>query len=129
MKMLTRLAILSALAGAVPALAAEPRCNVMQFYDAQNALLPTPSPIIGMMVGDRPVYEPSVPGTAAIRPGAEAACPPKLVEGVRSTFENACMSEQRRKQAAADHKVDIKEISRGCTDMMRALGSAAATPK
>ncbi len=129
MKMLKSLAILSLLAGAAPALAAEPRCNVMQFYDAKNALLPTPAPIIGMMVGDRPVYEASVPGASSIRPGAEAACPPKLIDGVRSTFESACMSEQRRKQAATDHQVDGKAIAKGCSDMMKALGSALAAPK
>lgn len=114
---------------AAPASAAEPRCNVMQFFDAKGALMATPAPVIGLMVGDKPVYEPSVQGATLARPGAEANCPASLIDGVRSTFENACMSDQRRRQAAADHKVDGKVIDKGCADMMKALGSAVAAPK
>ncbi|MBX7198670.1 MAG: hypothetical protein K1X51_04785 [Rhodospirillaceae bacterium] len=129
MKILKGLAILSVMVSAGPAFAAEPRCNVMQFFDAKGALMPTTAPVIGMMVGDKPVYEPSMPGASSVRPGAETACPPNLVDGVRSTFENACMSDARRRQAAADHKVDSKVIDKGCSDMMKALGAAVATPK
>ncbi len=129
MKTLKGLVILSALVGAMPAFAAEPRCNVIQFYDAKNALMPMPVPVIGLMVGDRPVYEQSVPGAAAARPGAEASCPPKLIDGVRATFENACLSDQRRKQAATNHQVDSKIVDKGCTDMMKALGSALQMPR
>ena len=113
---------------ALPA-AAEPKCVVMQFLDAKGVMIATAGPIVGMLVGDRPVYEGSVPVASSIKPGAEAPCPPNLVEGVRSTFESACVSEQRRKQAAADHKVDRTVIDKGCTDMMKALGPAIAAPK
>lgn len=129
MKIFRSLAILSGLACAAPVFAAEPRCNVMQFFDGKGALLATPAPVIGMMVGDKPVYEFSMPSASSVRPGAEAVCPQALIDGVRSTFENACMSDQRRKQAATDHKVDSKVIDKGCSDMMRALGSAITAPK
>lgn len=129
MKILKSLAVLSVVACTGPAFAAEPRCNVMQFFDAKGALMPTTAPVIGMMVGDRPVYDPPMPSASSVRPGAEAACPPSLVDGVRSTFENACMSDQRRRQAATEHKVDGKAIDKGCSDMMKALGSAVVAPK
>lgn len=129
MNTLKGLVIFSALMCAAPAFAAEPRCNIMQFYDAKNALMPTPAPIIGIMVGDRPVYEQSVPGAAAARPGAEAACPSGLIDGVRATFENACLSNQRRQQAATNHQVDSKVVDKGCSDMMKALGSALQMPR
>lgn len=131
-----RLAVSAVALGAVmavylPAVAAvaEPKCVVMQFLDAKGVMIATPAPIVGMLVGDRPVYEGSVPVAASIKPGAEATCPANLVDGVRSTFESACVSEQRRKQAAADHKVERTVIDKGCTDMMKALGSAMAAPK
>ncbi len=130
-RMLEGLALLSALTCmmTVPASAAEPRCNVMQFFDAKGALMATSLPVIGIMVGDRAVYDPPMPGAASVRAGAEASCPPSLIGGVRSTFETKCMSDQRRKQAAVDHKVDSKVIDKGCADMMTALGSAMAAPK
>lgn len=112
-----------------PVLAAEPRCNVMQFFDAQGALVPTAAPVVGMMVGERPVYDPSVTGAASIRPGAEVSCPPSLVDGIRSTFEKTCTSDQRRRQAASEHKVDTKAIDKGCADMRQALGTALTAPK
>lgn len=129
MKILKMLAVAAAAFCAVPASAAEPRCNVMQFFDAKGALMATSLPVIGIMIGDKAVYDPPMPGASSVRPGAEASCPPSLIDGVRSTFENACMSNQRRSKAAADHKVDSKVIDKGCTDMMKALGSAMSAPK
>ena len=111
--------------GALPA-AAEPHCVVMQFLDAKGVAITTAAPIVGMLVGDRPVYEGSVPVASSIKPGAEAPCPQNLIDGVRSTFESACLSEQRRTQAATEHKVERTVIDKGCTDMMKALGSASA---
>ena len=116
------------LAYSAPA-AAEPRCAVLQFLDAKGVAISTPAPIIGMLVGDKPVYDGSVPVAASVKPGAETACPPALVAGVRSTFEAACVSEQRRNQAATEHKVDRKTIDKGCTDIMKALGADAVAPK
>lgn len=118
----------AALAYSAPA-AAEPRCAVLQFLDAKGVVIATPAPIIGMLVGDKPVYDGTVPVAASVKPGAETACPPALVAGVRSTFEAACVSEQRRTQAATDHKVDRKVIDKGCTDMMKSLGADLVAPK
>lgn len=129
-KAIAKLAVVAVVCGgALGARAAEPHCNVMQFFDAKGEILATPSPVIGMMIGDRAIYDPSVAGAVSIRPGAETACPPALIQGVRETFEMACMSDQRRKQAAADHKVDISVIDKGCSDMIKALGSETVAPK
>ena len=117
----------AALANSAPA-AAEPRCAVLQFLDAKGVVIATAAPIVGMLVGDKPVYEGSVPVAASIKPGAEAPCPAVLVAGVRSTFEAACVSEQRRNQAATDHKVDRKVIDKGCTDIIKSLGANAVAP-
>ena len=125
---LRALALGAVLAYSAPA-AAEPRCAVLQFLDAKGVVIATPTPIIGMLVGDKPVYEGSVPVAASIKPGAEASCPPALVAGVRSTFDAACVSEQRRIQAATDHKVDRKVIDKGCADIMKTLGADAVARK
>ncbi|MHB1204687.1 MAG: hypothetical protein ACYCZX_03890 [Rhodospirillaceae bacterium] len=121
-------ALAATLAYSAPA-AAEPRCAVLQFLDAKGVVIATLAPIVGMLVGDKPVYDGSVPVAASIKPGAETACPPALVAGVRSTFEAACVSEQRRTQAAKDHKVDRKVIDKGCADMMKSLGTDLVAPK
>jgi hypothetical protein len=120
--------VVAALAQSAPA-SAEPRCTVLQFLDAKGVVITTTAPIVGMLVGDKPVYEGSVPVAASIKPGAEVTCPPALVAGVRSTFDAACVSEQRRNQAAAEHKVDRKIIDKGCADIMKTLGADAVAPK
>lgn len=122
-------AALACAAAAQDAAAAEARCNIMLFFDGKGAPLPTPAPVIGMMVGDKAVYEAEMPAASAVKPGAEAPCPKSIVDGVRSTFEMSCMSEQRRRQAAVDHKVDSKVIDKGCTDIIAAMGSSLEAPK
>jgi hypothetical protein len=117
-----------ALAQSAPA-SAEPRCAVLQFLDAKGVVIATATPIVGMLVGDKPVYEGTVPVATSIKPGAEVTCPPALVAGVRSTFDTACVSEQRRNQAATEHKVDRKTIDKGCADIMKSLGTDAVAPK
>jgi hypothetical protein len=105
---------------------AEPRCTVLQFLDAKGVVIATPAPIVGLLVGDKPVYEGSVPVAASIKPGAEVTCPEPLLAGVRSTFDAACVSEARRNQAAMEHRVERKVIDKGCGDIMKSLGADAA---
>jgi hypothetical protein len=69
--------VVAALAQSAPA-SAEPRCTVLQFLDAKGVVITTTAPIVGMLVGDKPVYEGSVPVAASIKPGAEVTCPTRL---------------------------------------------------
>ena len=104
------------------------QCVFVKFVDGKGVAVSSPVPVIGMMVGDRLVHDGDVPvGTEAVG-GAEASCPDGLVQGVRETFEASCVSEQRRNQAAAEHKVDRKVIDKSCGDLIKALGTSLVAP-
>src|SRR5689334_10555108 len=93
------------LIGLIPAAAhAEPHCVMMKFFDAQGVAIPTPEPVIAIMVGGAPQIEGSIPIAASRQPGAEVQCPASLVETVQKIFEDSCLTEQRRNLAAANNR-------------------------
>jgi hypothetical protein len=110
-------------AALMPAVAqAEPHCVVMKFFDAQGIAIPTPQPVIGIMVGGTPQIEGSIPLAASRQPGAEIPCPDALVDTVQKVFDDSCLSEQRRNQAAANNRAPRSLIDKRCGDMAATLG-------
>jgi hypothetical protein len=78
-------------------------------------------PLIGIMVGDRPLFEGNPPNHEAIEGGRNLPCPEPLLASVRKAFDDFCTSDERRKKAAADNKVDISVINTRCADLTAAL--------
>ena len=105
------------------------QCVMLKFVDDKGVAISMPNPAVGMMVGDRLVHDAAVPLGTHVVGGAEAPCPDALVQGVRETFEDSCVSEQRRAQAASEHKVDRKQIDKSCSDLIAALGTSLVAPK
>jgi hypothetical protein len=105
---------------ASPALAA-PQCVEMRFFDAKGVILPVNPPIVGIMIGDGPLFEGSPPQFSKFEPGRFLPCPDALLASTRKAFQDFCTSDQRRKQAAEANGVDISVISKRCTDLNATL--------
>jgi hypothetical protein len=102
-----------------PALAAQ--CVNVIYKDKNGAVVPTDAPVIGLMLGGKPVmglgYRPGVEEVV----GDEAPCPKALVDKVQELFDASCSNEERRKVTAAASKVDIAHVNQRCGDMAEAL--------
>jgi hypothetical protein len=123
MKRLGLLAIaaaVSALFGTGPALAA-PQCFELRFLDAKGVLVPVNPPIVGILVGDRPLFEGNPPAHETLESGRNLPCPDPLLASVRKAFEDFCTSDDRRKKAAADNRADISVINTRCADLTATL--------
>ena len=111
------------LAGLLPFAAhAEPHCVLMKFFDRQGVAIPMPGPVIGIMVGGKPAMNADGPTGSVAQPGAEIACPETLVAEVEKLFQDSCVTEQRRNQAAIDRRQKRSVIDKGCLDMAQTLG-------
>jgi hypothetical protein len=113
-------AMLMVLAGGInPASAAQ--CFTVKFIDKNGVVVPTPQPVVGIMVGGRPAVDGVVPTNVSIQPGAPAPCPEALIKSVRDTFEESCPTIEKRKRAAQVNNVDSTIIDKGCRDSLDAL--------
>ena len=92
-----------ALGAAVSAQAAQ--CVLMGYFDQNGAVIQTPAPVIGIMIGGAPVVEEGVPIHYRSQQGPDVPCP----------------SEGRRNQAAIDNKTTVEATNQGCTKMLQAL--------
>ena len=109
-----------ALFGAVD-VASAAQCVTVKLLDKDGVVVPTPEPIIGIMVGGRPAIEAVIPVGVVVQAGAPAPCTDALVKSVRDTFEESCPTEEKRKRAAAANSVDLTIIAKGCRDAVDAL--------
>ena len=105
---------------ASPALAA-PQCVEMRFLDGNGVLIPVNPPLVGIMVGDAPLYEGVPPQFAKAEPGRILPCPAELVAAARKAFEDFCTSDERRSRAAAQNNVDMSVINTRCGDLSQTL--------
>lgn len=105
---------------ASPALAA-PQCFELRFLDANKVVVPVTPPIVGIMVGDRPLFEGNPPNHEYMEDGRHLPCPEALLASVRKAFDDFCTSDDRRKKAAASNKVDMSVINTRCGDLTAVL--------
>jgi hypothetical protein len=118
------LPVLIALVGGVLALAkpAEAaQCVTMIFFDQYGAVIPTPQPVVAIMLGGQPALNGAGPPYFSKKVGQPVPCPEKVVETIQKLFDESCSSEQRRTAAARDNKVPIANIDKGCANMMETL--------
>ena len=111
---------LTAFAGGVD-VASAAQCVTVKLVDKNGVVVPTPEPIVGIMVGGRPAIEATIPVNVSVQPGAPAPCPDTLVKAIRDTFEQSCPTEDKRKRAAEANRVDRANIDKGCRDALDAL--------
>lgn len=110
----------AAAVSASPALAA-PQCVEMRFLDAAGVVLPVNPPLVGIMIGDGPLFEGRPPEFASVEPGRFVDCPQTLIDSAQKAFVDFCSSGDRREKAAAANKVDISVINKRCGDLTNAL--------
>lgn len=102
-----------------PALAAQ--CHELRFLDAKGVLIPVQPPLVGIMIGNGPLFEGSPPSHERLETGRILPCPDVLLASVRKAFDDFCTSDDRRKKAATDNRVDMSVINTRCGDMTAAL--------
>lgn len=118
MKRLSLIALLALAAS--PALAA-PQCMELRFLDANGVVVPVNPPMIGIMIGDAPLFEGSPPPHAGIDAGRIVSCPVELIASTQRAFDDFCTSDDRRKQAAKQNNADISLINKRCGDLSQTL--------
>jgi hypothetical protein len=108
------------LSGSPPALAA--KCVLMIVKDPNGVVVQVGGkPIVGIMVGKDPLTGLNIPPTYEKRVGAETVCPPERLAELEKLFEESCLTEDRRKQAASKSQAPIETINLRCGDMAEAL--------
>ncbi len=99
---------------------AAPQCTEMRFLDDKGVLLPVNPPLIGIFLGDRPLFE-GVPPSGRSEPGRMVPCPAELVASAQKVFNDSCLTEERRKQAATQNRADISLVNQRCGEMAKSL--------
>jgi hypothetical protein len=97
------------------------RCVEMRFFDEKDVVIPVDPPLIGIMIGEGPLFEGSPPPFARTEPGRFVPCPQTLLASVRKSFDDLCSSDERRKKTAADNGVDMSMVNKRCGDLSTAL--------
>ena len=105
---------------AAPAFAA-PQCVEMRFLDAKGVVVPVTPPLIGIMIGDTPLFEGLPPAAASVTSGRLLPCPDALVASTQKVFEDSCTSDERRQKAAASNSANIAVINKRCADLTLTL--------
>ena len=105
---------------ATPARAA-PQCVEMRFLDAKGVVVPVTPPLIGIMIGDTPLFEGLPPVAASATSGRILPCPDALVASTQKVFNESCTSDERRQKAAAANRADMATINRRCADLTKTL--------
>lgn len=118
----TGLYAIAALCAASPALAA-PQCVEMQFFDSGGLIIPVNPPMVGLMIGETPLYEGVPPQHARTESGRFVPCPQALVASAQQAFTDFCTSDERRKKAAAANNAEMSVINKRCGDLTAALSN------
>ncbi|MGE3333757.1 MAG: hypothetical protein AB7I36_08945 [Rhodospirillaceae bacterium] len=100
---------------------AAPQCTEMRFLDETGVLLPVNPPLIGIFLGDRPLFEGSPPRFAKSEAGRRVPCPAELVASAQKVFKDSCLTEVSRNLAATQNKVDISVVNQRCAEMGASL--------
>jgi len=113
-------AAFAAAMSAAPARAA-PQCVEMRFLDAKGVIIPVTPPLIGIMIGEAPLFEGLPPAFASATAGRLLPCPEALVASAQKVFDDSCTSDERRQKAAAANKADISVVNKRCADLTMTL--------
>lgn len=113
------LAFVAACALSAPASAAQ--CVKIIYKDKNGAVVPFDTPVIGLMLGGKPVMGLGYQAGMTETIGETTPCPKELVDKVRQLFDASCASEQSRKMTASASNVDIARVNQRCGDMAEAL--------
>lgn len=96
------------------------QCFEMRFLDEKGVLIPVNPPLVGIFVGDHPLFE-GVPASNTWEPGRPTSCPPALVASVQKVFNESCLTEDSRKKAAEKNRADLSVIEKRCADAAKTL--------
>lgn len=113
-------AALAAVFAAAPARAA-PQCVEMRFLDAKGIIVPVTPPLIGIMIGDTPLFEGLPPASASATSGRILPCPEALVASAQKVFDESCTSDERRQKAATANNAEMALINKRCADLTKTL--------
>ncbi len=116
------IAVLTAATLTLPAHAAT--CVHVTFLDAEGVVIPTESPVTGIMLGGQPMMEGQIPVYASIRAEDEVTCPQALLDQIATLFDQSCSTANRRQSTATQHNSSIDVVNNGCSDLSEALNNS-----
>jgi hypothetical protein len=113
--------VAAVLSGSAPAYAA--KCVIMIVKDPNGIVVQVEGkPIVGIVVGDDTVTGLNIPPTFDKRVGPETICPPERIAAMQALFDESCLTETRRAQAATQSQVPVETVNKRCGDMAETLG-------
>lgn len=100
---------------------AAPQCTEMRFLDQKGVLVPVNPPLIGIFLGDRPLFEGSPPAHVKSEAGRLVPCPETLIASAQKVFNDSCLTENSRQLAATQNNVDVALVNQRCGEMAKSL--------
>ena len=123
---LIRVCLACAVLGVIaPARVEAASCVTMVLFDQYGAVVQTPAPVIGFLLGGAPVLDGALPPHFSRKPGLATPCPEDLIEKIRDLFNTSCPSEERRKAAALKNSSKPEDVNKGCANMVETLSAPA----
>jgi len=115
------LTIISPSGGARAADVPDGQCLDVVLLDSKNNFIAVEPPPIGIMIDGTPMLATKVPPHAKRVPGSPVACPPEVLEQVRSIYGNYCGSEENIVKTMKQRKTNREKIEKRCAQMKDVL--------
>jgi hypothetical protein len=97
-------------------------CVNVTLRDENGLSRKTDAPVIGMIIpGLGPIVNQTLPPMTSVEPGLPAECPADLIAAVQDIFNQSCLSEETRKQAAETNGLGPEDVNARCQAMYSAL--------
>lgn len=100
---------------------ASAQCVEVAFKNDAGQLIVPPGLVVGMMIGDAPVFNVDLPVHRDIKVVRAAPCSNELAREIQRLYNMSCTSERARKQAAETNDTSIDVILQRCSDLSAAL--------
>ena len=103
-------------------------CVTVALLDEAGLVIKPNGLVVGIKVGDAPVFVQQLPPYATQREVGPAACPQEVIRQVRELYNLSCRSEQAMMQVAENNTKRLDAIRQRCTELNTALVTATTIP-
>lgn len=99
-------------------------CVRVALIDESGVIIKPDGLVIGIEIGDAPVFTTPLPAHHEQRVVGPVACPREVVDPIKNLFDLSCASEQAMRQAAVTNGQDVAYVLQRCEDLAAAIRSA-----
>ena len=120
--------VLAALSLCLSAQSAFASCVTVALLDEAGLVIKPNGLVVGIKVGDGPVFVQQLPPYAAQREVGPVSCPRDVIRQVQDLYNLSCRSEQAMMQVAENNTARLAAIRQRCVELRIALASASNNP-